>query len=310
MKKLRELAQEYIDLRRALGYKLVNEEPLLKDFSSFMERENAPYIIARLALHWAKERKNVLPSQWGYRLSVVRKFAQYVKTIDSHNEVPPQGLLPHKYHRRSPYIYRDEEVLKLLEACQSFTSGNGLRRHSLFTVFGLLAVTGMRISEVTALTRGDVDFAKGIIAIRETKFRKSRLIPVHKSTLQVLREYCKLRDQIYPSSKVSNFFLSDKGTCLTICAVRYAFIRLSHRIGFRKPTDSHGPRIHDLRHRFAVKTIIKWYREEGNVENLIPLLSTYLGHTKPSDTYWYLSSVPELIALAAARMEKHLGGLR
>ena len=310
MKSLREMAQEYIDLRRALGYKLVDAESLLKDFASFMERENAPYITAKLALLWAMERKNVLPSQWSARLSVIRRFAQHMKAIDSENEIPPYGLLPHKYHRRNPHIYNEKEVLRLLQACKSFTSGNGLRRHTFYTVFGLLAVTGMRISEVTALSREDVDLAQGIITIRLTKFRKSRLIPLHKSTLRVLREYALRRDQIYPAVIISNFFLSDQGTCLTDFAVRCAFIRLSHRIGFRKPTDSLGPRIHDFRHSFAVKTIIKWYREGVNVENYIPLLSTYLGHTKPSDTYWYLSSVPELIGLAAARLEKHLGGLR
>ena len=310
MKSLKEAADEYIYLRRALGFKLRDAESLLKDFADFMEHENESYITTKLALHWAKEPQNTLQAYWGSRLSVIRRFAQYVKAIDSRNEVPPYGILPYRYHRCNPYIYSDEEVLKLLQACNSLNSGNELRRHTYYTVFGLLAVTGMRISEVTALTREDVDLTQGIISIRQTKSRKSRLIPVHRSTLKVLRGYAQLRDQIYPTVKISSFFLSDRGTCITGCAVRYAFIRLSHRIGFRKPTESHGPRIHDFRHRFAVKTIIKWYQEGVNVENLIPLLSTYLGHTKPSDTYWYLSSVPELIGLAAARLEKHLGGLR
>jgi len=310
MKTLKEAAEDYINLRRALGFKLTDAESLLKDFASFMEQENAPYITTILALRWAKVPQNVLQAYWGSRLSVVRCFAKYLSTIDSRNEIPPCGLLPYNYHRCNPYIYRDEEVLRLLKTCESLTAGNGLRRHTYYTVFGLLAVTGMRISEVTALSREDVDLTQGIITIQKTKFCKYRLIPVHKSTLQVLREYTQLRDQIYPAVKISSFFLSDQGTCLTDFAVRCAFIRLSHRIGFRKPTDSHGPRIHDFRHSFAVKTIIKWYQEEVNVESHIPILSTYLGHTKPSDTYWYLSSVPELIGLAAARLEKHLGGLQ
>jgi len=310
MKTLREAAENYINLRRALGFKLTKEESLLKDFASFMEQENALYITTILALRWAKVPQNVLQAYWGYRLSVVRCFAKYLSAIDSRNEIPPCGLLPYKYHRRNPYIYRDEEVLRLLQVCESLTAGNGLRRHTYYTVFGLLAVTGMRIREITALSREDVDLTQGIITIQKTKFRKSRLIPVHKSTLQVLREYTQLRDQIHPTVKIPSFFLSDRGTSLTVCAVRYVFIRLSHRIGFRKPTNSHGPRIHDFRHNFAVKTIIKWYQEGVNVESHIPILSTYLGHTNPSDTYWYLSSVPELIGLAAARLEKHLGGLK
>ncbi len=310
MKTLREAAEDYINLRRALGFKLIDAESLLKDFASFMEQENAPYITTILALRWAKVPQNVLQAYWGSRLSVVRCFAKYLSAIDSRNEIPPCGLLPYYTHRCNPYIYRDEEVLRLLQACESLTAGNGLRRHTYYTVFGLLAVTGMRISEVTALSREDVDLTQGIITIRLTKFSKSRSIPVHKSTLQVLREYTQLRDQIHPTVKIQSFFLFDRGTSLTVCSIREVFIRLSHRIGFRKPTDSHGPRIHDFRHSFAVKTIIKWYREGINVESQIPLLSTYLGHTKPSDTYWYLSSVPELIGLAAARLEKHSGGLK
>ena len=310
MKTLREAAEDYINLRRALGFKLIDAESLLKDFASFMEQENAPHITTILALGWAKVPQNVLQSCWGCRLSVVRCFAKYLSAIDSRNEIPPCGLLPYNPHRCNPYIYRDEEVLRLLQACESLTAGNGLRRHTYYTVFGLLAVTGMRISEVTALSREDVDLTQGIITIRLTKFSKSRSIPVHKSTLQVLREYTQLRDQIHPTVKIQSFFLFDRGTSLTVCSIREVFIRLSHRIGFRKPTDSHGPRIHDFRHSFAVKTIIKWYREGINVESQIPLLSTYLGHTKPSDTYWYLSSVPELIGLAAARLEKHSGGLK
>ena len=310
MMSLTQAALEYISLRRSLGYKLIDAASRLKDFCSFMEREGASYVTAKLALQWAMEPRNVIPAHWSSRLSVVRRFAQYAKAMDPRNEVPPYGLLPYKYQRCNPYIYRDEEVLRLLQACTSFTCGKGLCWHTYYTVFGLLAVTGMRISEVTALDRKDVDLSHGIISIREAKFSKSRFIPLHDSTLQVLREYARLRDQIHPKSGVSAFFLSDRGTWLTAWAVRWAFIRLSHQIGLRKPTDSHGPRIHDLRHSFAVKTMIEWYREGVDVEKHIPLLSTYLGHVKPSDTYWYLSSVPELIGLAATRLEKHLGGLR
>jgi len=310
MKSLLQAAQEYISLRRSLGYKLIDVASLLKEFSSFMEREGAPYITAKLALQWAMKPRNVLPAHWSSRLSVVRRFAQYAKTMDPRNEVPPNGLLPHTYRRCNPHIYSDEEVLRLLQACTSLTCGNGLRRHTYYTVFGVLAVTGMRISELTALSREDVNLTQGIISVRETKSGKARLLPLHHSTLQVLREYARLRDQIHPKSGLSGFFLSDRGTCLTAWAIRWAFIRLSCRIGLRKPTDSHGPRIHDFRHSFAVKTMIKWYREGVDVEKHIALLSTYLGHVKPSDTYWYLSSVPELVGLAATHLEKHLGGLR
>lgn len=208
MKTLSEMAQEYISLRRSLGYKLRDAASLLKDFGLFMERNGALYITVKLVLQWAKKPKNVLPSHWSSRLGVVRRFAQYAKAIDLRNEVPPYGLLPHKYRRHKPYIYSDEEVLRLLQACTSLISaGNGLRRHTYYTVFGVLAATGMRISEVTGLSREDVDLTQGIISIRETKFCKSRRIPLHDTTLQVLREYAQLRDQIHPYDRNTRFLL-------------------------------------------------------------------------------------------------------
>lgn len=310
MMTLREEAKEYLKLRRALGFKLVKEESFLMDFTSYMDRENAPYIKIELALRWAKKPKNALPAYWSTRLSVIRRFSFYVNSKDSHNAVIPDRLLPYSYQRRNPYIYHDDEILKLLQACKSLKYKNGLRKHTYYTLFGLLTVTGLRVSEIISLNRNDIDLTKGILTIRNTKFRKSRLIPVHKSTLQVLRNYSRLRDQMHPKVKEGSFFLSDQGTCLTWDAVRWTFIHLSHQIGLRRPTDSHGPRIHDMRHSFAVKTIIQWYRDGIDVESHIPLLSTYLGHKKPSDTYWYLSAIPKLVGLVGARLEKQLGGLQ
>lgn len=311
MKSLKMAADDYIKLRRALGFKLTDMHYFLKNFTSFMEREHAPYITTELALRWAKQPQNTLPAWWSKRLSAIRSFARHMKTMDPRHEVPPNGILPNKYQRCTPYIYSNEEVLALLQACECLPRGNGLRRHTYYTVFGLLAVTGMRIGEITALQRKDVDLTQGILTIRDTKFQKSRSIPVHESTVYVLRVYAHLRDQIFPDCKVSNFFLTDFGTGpshLAIRSIRHAFIQLSRKIGLRKPTDSNGPRVHDLRHRFAVNTIIRWYRQGVNVDHHIPILSTYLGHTKPSDTYWYLSSVPELIGLTATRLEKYIGG--
>ncbi|MBA7666321.1 Tyrosine recombinase XerC [subsurface metagenome] len=311
MKNLKMAADDYIKLRRALGFKLTDTHYFLKNFTSFMEREHAPYITTELALRWAKQPQNTLPAWWSKRLSAIRSFARHMKTMDPRHEVPPNGILPNKYQRRTPYIYSNEEVLALLQACEWLPRGNGLLRYTYYTVFGLLAVTGMRIGEITALQRKDVDLTQGILTIRDTKFQKSRAIPVHESTVHVLGVYAHLRDQIFPDCKVSNFFLTDFGTGpshLAIRSIRHAFIQLSRKIGLRKPTDSNGPRVHDLRHRFAVNTIIRWYRQGVNVDHHIPILSTYLGHTKPSDTYWYLSSVPELIGLTATRLEKYIGG--
>lgn len=308
MKSLKMEADDYIKLRRTLGFKLTNTHYFLKDFTSFMECERAPYITTELALRWAKQPQHTLPAWWSKRLSAIRSFARYMKTMDPRHEVPPNGILPQQYQRRTPYIYRNEEVLALLQACEWLPRRNGLLRYTYYTVFGLLAVTGMRISEITALQRKDVDLTQGILTIRDSKFQKSRAIPVHESTVHVLRVYAHLRDQIFPNCKLSNFFLTDIGTGLSHLVIRHAFIQLSRKIGLRKPTDSDGPRVHDLRHRFAVNTIIRWYQQGVNVDHHILILSTYLGHTKPSDTYWYLSAVPELIGLTATRLGKYLGG--
>ena len=310
MKPLTLLAQEYLSLRRSLGYKLIDTEYVLGWFLSFMEQEQSTHIKTEAVLRWVHASKMVSLPQRSTRFAVIRKFAKYAHALDAEHEVPPYRLLTHRTQRSTPHIYSDSQVLRLLRACLALPAGKGLRRYTYHTIFGLIAVTGMRISEATSLTRGDVDISAGIITIREAKFSKTRCIPVHDSTIRVLAEYIRRRDEIYPNAESSAFFLSDPGTTLTSAVLRCMFLRISHRIGFRKPTERYGPRIHDLRHTLAVKTVMKWYRDGADVERQMPLLSTYLGHVKPSDTYWYLSSVPELVGLAAARLEAHKGGRR
>ena len=308
MKPLALLAQDYISLRRSLGFKLIDTECVLRWFLAFMQREHETHIKTETVLRWVHSCETVSLPARSSRFAAIRKFAQYAHVLDAEHEVPPFRLLTHRSRRANPHIYCDSEVLQLLEACLALRPGKGLCRYTYYTTFGLLAVTGMRISEATSLTQEDVDLSAAIITIRKAKFNKMRCIPVHKSTVEVLAEYARRRDQIYPNAKSSAFFLSDTGAALTSAVLRGMFLRLSHRIGFRKPTDRNGPRIHDFRHTFAVKTVMNWYRNAATVEQNMPLLSTYLGHVKPSDTYWYLSSVPELVGLAAIRLETHQGG--
>jgi integrase/recombinase XerD len=310
MKPLKVMAQEYLSLRRSLGFKMIDTEYVLRWFLTFMQSEHETHIKTETLLRWVHASESVSLPVRSARFAVVRKFAQYVHALDSEHEVPPYRLLMHRTERTNPHIYSDSEVLRLLEACLKLRPGKGLCRYTYYTIFGLLAVTGMRISEATSLIRDDVDFSAGIVTIRETKFSKMRCIPVHSSTIEILAEYARRRDAIYPNAESSAFFLSDTGAALTSAVVRVMFLCLSRRIGFRKPTDRNGPRIHDMRHSFAVKTVMQWYRNGADVEQYMPLLSTYLGHVKPSDTYWYLSSVPELVGLAAARLEAYQGGLR
>lgn len=310
MNKLKKDVKEYLAVRRALGYELRLAGAALHNFVSFLSKEGASFITTELALRWATLSVNAQPAQWSNRLSMVRQFTQYQCSIDPRTEIPPKGLLPHRYHRKPPYIYSNNEIKRLVKAAKQLFSPKGLKGWTYSTLFGLLAVTGMRISEPIGLDQRDVDLQNDVITIRNTKFGKSRLIPIHQSTRLVLQKYVCLRDRIFPKPKSPGFFVSEQGTRLLDCTVRWTFVKLSHKIGLRKPSDSHGPRLHDLRHRFATRTLINWYRASINVENQMHVLATYLGHRHVTDTYWYLSSIPELLQLATMRMEKmNEGGL-
>jgi integrase/recombinase XerD len=303
MSKLRKTLKEYLAVRRALGVKLYRVGLYLQHFVSFMEKERASVITTALAMTWAKQPQQAHPSYLAERLGIVRRFAQYCSAIDSRTEVPPQELLPYQCQRKQPYIYSDDEIEKLIKAARRLPSSKGLKPYTYSTLFGLLAVTGMRISEVIALNQQDVNFKEGVITIHQTKFGKSRLVPVHSSTQRALKHYLLHRDRIYSKPKTPSFFISDQGRRLVQTTVQRTFKRLSRQIGLRGPTDSHGPRIHDFRHRFAVQTLLRWYRSGRNVQQHMPKLSTYIGHVYVNDTYWYLSTTPELLQLAAKRLQ-------
>lgn len=309
MNGLRDSLQEYLSLRRALGFKLRKEGRLLPVFLDFMEHESRTFITTELAVRWATAPNQVTQAYHASRLRMVRLFAKYRLATDPQTEMPPQGLLPFRYHRKQPYLYSETEILHLLAAARQLNSPTGLRAATYSTLFGLMVVTGMRISEPIALSLEDVDMKLGILTIRNSKFGKSRLIPVHHSTVEKLQEYEHLRKQIFPRTTSTRFFLSEQGTALTSCMVRWTFVGLLRRLSLRAPSDKHGPRVHDIRHAFAVRTLINWYREGEDVEQRLPELATYLGHRHVNDTYWYISAVPELLRLATERLEKCEGGL-
>ena len=274
---------------------------------AFAEREGADQVTTDLALRWAQQPAGVQPATWASRLRIVRRFALWLSATDRHTEVPPAGLLPGRYVRRRPYIYSDAEIKDLVRAAGQLASAAGLRGRTYATLFGLVAVTGMRISEVVALDREDVDLDEGILRIRRTKFGKSRLVAVHDSTRQVLAEYARERDRIVRRPAAPAFFLSEGGDRVTACAARYNFAKVSREVGLRAPTagrHGRGPRLHDMRHRFAVCTLLRWYRAGIDVEREIPKLATYLGHVHVNETYWYVEAVPELLELAARRLER------
>lgn len=300
--------RQYLDLRRKLGFKLIHAGGLLRHFVRFAKEKGASFITTKLALQWATQPADGQPAQWANRLGMVRRFAHYLSGVDSRTEIPPLRLLPHRYRRKAPYLYRQDEVRRLIESARELPSPKGLRGITCSTCFGLLAVSGMRVGEALGLDRQDVDLTDGLITLRRAKGNKSRLIPLHPSTQNALRRYERRRNRICPKASSSSFFVSERGTRLTEWALRYWFIRVSRQIGLRQPSDSHGPRLHDLRHRFAIGTLLKWYRTNQDVEVHLPELTTYLGHAHVSDTYWYLTATPELLRLATRRWERAQGG--
>ncbi len=304
MSSLRKAVKQYLTMRRSLGFKLRDMGTNLRHFVSFMEQQGTSLITTELALRWATQPQNVQPAQWAARLSFVRSFARYWSATDPRTEIPPLALLPHRYKRSTPYIYSNEEVECLLKAAKNLSPPTGLRPWTYHCLFGLLAVTGLRLSEAIGLDRHDVDLEQGLLTVRLTKFSKSRLVSLHPSTVKRLKSYVRRRDHLYPQPLTSRFFLSNQGTPLTDWMVRHTFVKLSRQIGLRKTSDRFGPRLHDLRHRFAVTTLLNWYRTGVDVEQRLPVLSTYLGHAHVTDTYWYLSAIPELLALTKDRLEK------
>jgi integrase len=255
-------------------------------------------------MEWAQQDKTARPVEWAKRLAFVRGFARHWSAHDSLTEIPPCGLLPHRPGRAHPYLYSSDEIWKLLQAARQLPSAHGLRGPTHYCLLGLLTVTGLRISEARNLKTEDVDLREGILTIRGTKFGKSRLVPIHPSTRAVLADYASRRDR-FLARRPDTFFVSSRGTRLDGAEIRRTFYLLSRHIGLRGPTDSHGPRLHDFRHRFAVETLIRWYRSGQDIERRLPILSTYLGHVHVADTYWYLTGCPELMGLAVKRFEDY-----
>jgi integrase/recombinase XerD len=299
-------AEHYLRLRRALGYKLERESQLLAQLVAYLEAAGAATVTADLAIAWARLPATAQPNHWAKRLSVVRKFAAYLQTIDSATEVPPSGVFPARRHRRTPYSWSDTDIARLLEAARALRPA--LRAATHETLFGLLAVSGMRIGEAVAIGRDDVDLDAGLITIRHAKLDRCRLVPLHPSTTVALGRYRAERDRLCPRPAAKTFFISSVGTALSRSGVDKTFRDVTTAIGVRTATVH--PRVHDLRHGFAVACLIRWQRSGASIDEHIATLSTYLGHVRPADTYWYLSASPELMGLAAQRLDERFGAAR
>lgn len=292
----------YLSVRRSLGYDLCTSERILRRFTSYADAEGAAYIGTALFLRWHATLVDANGSTRATRLRVVRLFAQWLSSFDPAHEVPPQGLLPDSSNRPRPHIYTTAEIAEIVAAARELPSVYGLRGHTCSTLFGLIAVTGLRISEALALDRDDLD--QGVLRVRRGKLGRERLLPLDPGVVAHLDAYLAERDRLIGHA-AKPLFVTDKAARLTDCSARYNFAQACQRIGLRSHQQyqrhGRGPRIHDLRHTFAVRTMINWYRTGKDPAREMIRLTTYLGHANPSHTYWYLEAVPELLDLAMAR---------
>lgn len=303
---MRQELADYLMLRRALGYRLARPEKLLGQFLDHLDRAGESRITVTSALDWARLPARGDSNWWAYRLSAVRGFATYLHAVDPTHEVPAADLLPQRPLRASPYLYSDTDMAALIAATASLRTA--LRRATFATLIGLLAVTGMRVGEAIGLDRDDVDLTGGLLVVRSGKFGKTRELALHASTVEALGRYRRQRDRLAPAVGASAFFVSTAGTRLIYCNVHNAFHRLVALAGLTPRSASCRPRIHDLRHSFAVAAMLDAYAAGQDGQTRLSLLSTWLGHVHPGSTYWYLSASPELMAVAGQRLEAHLAG--
>jgi integrase len=297
-----EAVNEYVAMRRKLGFKLRRTAHELPRFAAFLEREGAPHITTTLALRWALEDPDSSVVTRSDRLAMVRRFAAWRRATDPGNEIPPSGLLPRRYERPAPYIYSDDQVERLVAGARSLPSTRGIRGLTCSVLFALLAVTGMRVGEAVALDRSDIDLEAGVLSIREGKYGKSRFIPLDPTTQRALADYAKETAARFPASKMPALFVSERGRRMSAWSAGDNFIKVLRGLELRSLSDGRrrgrGPRLHDLRHRFAVYTLIRWYRAGADIDREMPKLATYLGHTSVAEVYWYLQAVPELLSAA------------
>jgi integrase/recombinase XerD len=308
MTTLRDALADYLDLRRSLGFGLVRDAKLLTQFLDYLDEHGIATVTTDAAVAWARLPAGGSPGWWGMRLRMVRAFAAYLNTLDPAVEVPPRGILPGHGRRAVPYLYSPADLAALFAQAQRLRTP--LRTATIRTLIGLLAVTGMRIGEVIALDDNDLDPTEGLLVVRRAKGGGSRLIPLHPTTLTALTDYRTLRDQVFTRPVSEALLVSNTGTRLLNYNVGQTFAKLVRRAGLSSRTSSCRPRPHDLRHSFAVATLLDWYRDGGDVTARLPLLSTYLGHVAPAHTYWYLQAAPELLAEAAHRLHIHPAGRR
>ena len=298
MTPMRERAEEYLAMRRALGHRLDGQGRLLLDFAGQMDRAGQTRLTTRDALEWACSTSGGLVTR-RQRLSVIRCFARHLAALDPACEVPPPGLLKATARRPAPYLYSPQEIAALITAAGTLSPP--MRAATCQALISLLAATGLRISEALTLARGDVNLDAGVLQVTG-KYGKIRLVPLHTTMTSTLARYAACRDRYCPRPQAGTFFLATTGRALHPNIARATYWQILDLAGIHAPPGRPRPRLHDLRHSFAVTTYLRWYHAGADVNAMAAVLSDYLGHRCPSDTYWYLTAAPELLALAAQRL--------
>jgi integrase/recombinase XerD len=305
MSPLRRSMQEYLAMRRGLGFKLHEAGLRLESFVSFMEQRRARRITRSLALDWAQQSRVAQPVIRAQRLGVVRDFARYLSAFDPRTEIPPTGLLTRRYRRRAPYLYTREEIQRILKAALELPPpASGLTRWTYFTLIGLLSVTGMRPGEAANLELQDVDLKKCVLTVRRGKFDKSRWIAIHPSTRDALARYLRRRERCLAGRRETHVFITKHGTHLREGYAVHTFRKLTRRIGLCGSPTKRNPRLIDFRHLFTVMTLVRLYRSGKDLQRWLPRVSTFLGHHWIRETYWYIEQHPELLREAMKRLER------
>lgn len=299
---LQEALDDYLRLRRQLGFEMPQDGRLLAGFVAFLEQAGAERITTELALEWARLPADAHPHYWRQRMSVVRGFARHLATIDPASEVPSKDLLPGTRQRLAPHIYTEQEIAALIAAAGRLSPPLRAARHQ--TLIGLLAVTGMRPGEALALDRRDVDLRHGVVHVRAGKQKKQREVPLHPSTVSALRDYARRRDTRFPEPSTPAFFIGARGRRVPRGELNRTFTQLVRDIGLEGRGARARPRPHDLRHALAVRTLLDWFEAGEDIDRRMSALSAFLGHVDPASTFWYLEAVPELLELISRRLEQ------
>ena len=306
----RSRVEDYLTYRRSLGFALKSHASLLRQFAQFAEQMGQQdRLTVALVIAWSRSMNDRVSVRWAGRLSILRGFAKYLLRFDPTTEIPPRNLFgPATYHRRLPHIFSNEEVIALMDASVCLQPSKGLRPQTCRTIFGLLAASGLRISEALNLTRADVDLHIGVLSIRETKFHKNRIVPLDPSVTAALKSYARLRDRRVPFTNSDHFFLFDRGNAPSPKAIRLTLRRLCEQFGWQPRGDYPHHRPQDMRHSFIVRSLLRFYQQGIEIDRAILALSTYVGHAHVAHTYWYCTAIPQLMAIATERYHRYAYG--